>query len=254
LLERRDWLWRYDDDLRRMLNFEPRGHGMMCSVQVMPPSKARSRLLAAIAKARLWLDELLSGKIASIAAIATREGRYAAGRATAAGLIAFDLLELDGKDWRNEIIEARREKLKRLIGPPTHALQFSDEIGGEGKDAWRAACNMGLEGIVSKRRGSVYRSGRNPNWRKTKCTIMDAFAVIGGKPARGSVRSLKIARLVSGGLTPCGWVGSGLTEREGIKIREAIDTERALIAEVEHRGLTPAGELRHPVLRGWRIA
>jgi proline racemase len=37
LLERRDCLWRYDDDLRRMLNFEPRGHGMMCSVLVMPP-------------------------------------------------------------------------------------------------------------------------------------------------------------------------------------------------------------------------
>lgn len=37
LLERRDWLWRYDDDLRRMLNFEPRGHGMMCSVLGMPP-------------------------------------------------------------------------------------------------------------------------------------------------------------------------------------------------------------------------
>ncbi len=37
LLERRDWLWRHDDDLRRMLNFEPRGHGMMCSVLVMPP-------------------------------------------------------------------------------------------------------------------------------------------------------------------------------------------------------------------------
>ena len=175
----------------------------------------------------------------------------AAGRAPAAGLIAFDLLELDGKDWRDEIIEARRERLKSLIGPPTQALQFSDEICGEGKDAWRAACNMGLEGIVSKRRGSVYRSGRTPNWRKTKCTIMDVFAVIGAKPARGSVRSLKIARLESGVLTPCGWVGSGLTEREGIK---AIDTERALIAQVEHRGLTRAGELRHPVLRGWRIA
>jgi proline racemase len=37
LLERRDWLWRNDDDLRRILNFEPRGHGMMCSVLVMPP-------------------------------------------------------------------------------------------------------------------------------------------------------------------------------------------------------------------------
>ena len=37
LLERREALWRHDDGLRRMLNFEPRGHGMMCSVLLMPP-------------------------------------------------------------------------------------------------------------------------------------------------------------------------------------------------------------------------
>ena len=37
LLERREWLWRNDDDLRRLLNFEPRGHNMMCSVLLMPP-------------------------------------------------------------------------------------------------------------------------------------------------------------------------------------------------------------------------
>ena len=37
LEEKRAWLWRHDDALRRMLNFEPRGHGMMCSVLLMPP-------------------------------------------------------------------------------------------------------------------------------------------------------------------------------------------------------------------------
>jgi proline racemase len=37
LLEKRRWLWQHDDGLRRMLNFEPRGHGMMCSVLLMPP-------------------------------------------------------------------------------------------------------------------------------------------------------------------------------------------------------------------------
>ena len=37
LLEKRAWLWRHDDGLWRMLNFEPRGHGMMCSVLLMPP-------------------------------------------------------------------------------------------------------------------------------------------------------------------------------------------------------------------------
>ena len=42
LLERRAWLWRHDDGLRRMLNFEPRGHGMMCSVLLMPPIDQRA--------------------------------------------------------------------------------------------------------------------------------------------------------------------------------------------------------------------
>jgi bifunctional non-homologous end joining protein LigD len=67
------------------------------------------------------------------------------------------------------------------------------------------------------------------------------------------VRSLKVARLLGNGiLTPCGSVGSDLTEAEGTKIRAAMDAKRALIAEVAYRGFTPAGELRHPVLRGWR--
>jgi hypothetical protein len=43
LLERRGWLGRYDDDLRRMLNFEPRGHGMMCSVLVNAADRPRDR-------------------------------------------------------------------------------------------------------------------------------------------------------------------------------------------------------------------
>jgi proline racemase len=42
LLERRRWLWRNDDGLRRMLNFEPRGHGMMCSVLLLPPIDPRA--------------------------------------------------------------------------------------------------------------------------------------------------------------------------------------------------------------------
>jgi proline racemase len=37
LQDKRAWLWRHDDGLRRMLNFEPRGHGMMCSVLLLPP-------------------------------------------------------------------------------------------------------------------------------------------------------------------------------------------------------------------------
>jgi len=48
LLEKRDWLWRNDDGLRRMLNFEPRGNGMMCSVLLMPPFSAEADISVVI--------------------------------------------------------------------------------------------------------------------------------------------------------------------------------------------------------------
>ena len=52
-------------------------------------------------------------------------------------------------------------------------------------------------------------------------------------------------------LCPAGWVGSGLTQETGREIRRAIDGKEPVVVDVEHRGLTPAGELRHPVLKGW---
>jgi proline racemase len=48
LLEKRQWLWRHDDGLRRLLNFEPRGNGMMCSVLLMPPLAAEAEFAVII--------------------------------------------------------------------------------------------------------------------------------------------------------------------------------------------------------------
>jgi bifunctional non-homologous end joining protein LigD len=113
----------------------------------------------------------------------------------------------------------------------------------------RAARDKGLEGIVSKRRSSAYRSGRVDSWRKTKCTMTDHFAVIGVDPPRGPVRSIKLARLDDGELAPCGSAGSGLSEADGRELRSARDAGRSILVEIEYRDFTPAGELRHPVLR-----
>jgi bifunctional non-homologous end joining protein LigD len=67
-------------------------------------------------------------------------------------------------------------------------LQFSEGIEGDGPQVWRHACNMGLEGIISKRRGSPYISGKSPVWRKTKCTLTDHFAVMGADRHGRSLR------------------------------------------------------------------
>jgi bifunctional non-homologous end joining protein LigD len=176
----------------------------------------------------------------------------ARGSAPEAVLMAFDILHVDGEDLRGSALEDRRATLASLLSKPPLWVQFSVEIGGDGPLVLRGACEMGLEGIVSKRRSSPYRSGKFDSWRKAKCTTTEHFAVIGAAPARGEVRSLRLARLdESGELVPCGWAGSGLSVSDGRELRAALDAGRPVIAEIEHRGSTPAGELRHPVVRGW---
>ena len=75
-------------------------------------------------------------------------------------LFAFDMLFLDGRDLRNWALEQRRAKLRWLIKPdPRSPLQFSDHYEGEGAALFMKACALWLEGIVSKRALSPYRSG-----------------------------------------------------------------------------------------------
>jgi ATP-dependent DNA ligase len=84
-----------------------------------------------------------------------------------ASLVAFDLLRLDGDDMRERPIEARREALARLVAG-AQGIVFSDALPAEGAVVFAKACEMGLEGIVSKRAGSRYHSGRSRTWLKCK--------------------------------------------------------------------------------------
>jgi len=81
---------------------------------------------------------------------------------------AFDLLELDGKDLRREPIEKRKELLAELLSGSRHSLVFNECFQEEGEIVFHEACKLGCEGIVSKRLGSPYRSGREPHWVKVK--------------------------------------------------------------------------------------
>ena len=83
-------------------------------------------------------------------------------------LFAFDLLELDGRDLRREPIETRKTLLAKLLDHANPALQLSEDMAEAGDVAFRYACELGLDGIVSKRLGSSYRSGRSRDWITTK--------------------------------------------------------------------------------------
>ena len=84
-------------------------------------------------------------------------------------LLAFDVLAMDGDDLRDLPLSMRKANLARLLARRPDGIFLSDFEQGEiGPDLFRAACNMGLEGLVSKRRDRPYRAGRSPYWVKVK--------------------------------------------------------------------------------------
>jgi bifunctional non-homologous end joining protein LigD len=87
---------------------------------------------------------------------------------SSAFLYAFDLIELNGDDLRRDPLEVRKAALANVVAKAGHGIWFNDHIEEDGETVFRHACKLGLEGIVSKRKGSPYRSGRSPDWLKMK--------------------------------------------------------------------------------------
>lgn len=91
----------------------------------------------------------------------------------------FDLLALEGEDLRYHRLIDRKERLKMLLEDPTRNILYSSHTGGNEKDIFRAACNAKMEGIIGKKKDSVYSGTRNGDWIKLKCETRQEF-VIGG--------------------------------------------------------------------------
>jgi ATP-dependent DNA ligase len=98
-------------------------------------------------------------------------------------LYAFDILALDGDDLRSLPLSKRKAKLAKLLARrPDGIFVAPFEQGEIGPDLFRAVCNMGLEGLVSKHRERPYQGGRSKHWIKIKnrthpamSRVMDSF-------------------------------------------------------------------------------
>jgi bifunctional non-homologous end joining protein LigD len=81
----------------------------------------------------------------------------------------FDLIELNGEDLRRDPLAVRKATLASLLRRAAPGLRFNEHLDSEdGPLVFAHACKLGLEGIVSKRKDSRYRSGRSPDWIKSK--------------------------------------------------------------------------------------
>lgn len=143
---------------------------------------------------------------------------------------AFDLLGINGRDLRAVPLVDRRECLADLIGDhdPTGLIQYSAHIVGDGAAMFEAADAMGLEGIVSKKLHSRYRSGRSTAWLKVKCFAEAEFVVIGTEQGAGPTTAL-LARETDAGLEYAG--GAMLTVPNAERDRFWSEAERLKVGK-----------------------
>lgn len=191
----------------------------------------------------------------------------------------FDLLELDGKDLRGLPLKARKERLKTLLSGKRVSdwLIYSDHFVGDGAAVYQGACEARLEGIISKRAESKYRSGRFKDWLKIKCHHGEEFVIGGYSKSDVKTRpfsSLLLGTFEDGKLIYAGKVGTGfdsatmailssrfkplhraatpfvdvpVSERKG-----AVWLEPKLVCAVNYAERTRDGRLRHPSFQGLR--
>lgn len=126
--------------------------------------------------------------------------------------MTFDLLHLNRTDLRPLSLTERRKALQELVGchDPSCCIQYSEHVSTSGAELFSAAERIGLEGIVSKKANSAYRSGRTKAWLKIKCFADAEFVVVGTERSTKGTTAL-LARETEQGLEYAG--GAMLTLR-----------------------------------------
>ena len=195
---------------------------------------------------------------------------------------AFDLLYLDGYDWRRMPLEARKSKLASIV-KTGDALRYSDHYPEQGKALFEIAREKKLEGILAKKRNSCYEERRSREWLKIKIRHQTE-CVVGGftepEGSRAHFGSLVLGLYdKQGRLIHVGQVGSGFDQKllsEIWKVLQKIETRKnpfygevealrkvrwvkpELVAEVEYAEWTEGAntgsgpKLRAPVFLGLR--
>ena len=181
----------------------------------------------------------------------------------------FDILWLDGRNVTTLPLEERRDLLAHLpFKEPVHHVALLDE-----PSPWERAQREGWEGVIAKRRGSIYEHRRSKEWLKMKCELSERFLVGGFTDPQGKrvgLGALLVGYQKDGDLVFAGRIGTGFDTKLLLDLREQLDkleipkppftkaiglprvrahwVEPKIVVQVGFIEWTTHGKLRHPRL------
>ena len=145
--------------------------------------------------------------------------------------LVFDVLRIDGTPTTRLALEERKALLKKIVGRrKTGRIRYVDHVEGHGDVLLDHAAQLGLEGIVSKRRDLPYYAGRHDSWRKIKCLRTETF-VIGGfhdlkSKSQEGIGALLVGQYDGGRLVFSGRVGTGFSHALAIDLRCRLEATK----------------------------
>jgi ATP-dependent DNA ligase len=135
----------------------------------------------------------------------------------------FDILYLEVFDLRGCSLLDRKKVLKAFLEKVDSPIHYSEHFEAEGPEVYRSACEMELEGIVSKRVDGKYQSGRTDTWIKTTCRHRDTFAVVGIAQKAGKFDGIYLGKREGRKLVYAGKLERGFTDEDKRRILELHD-------------------------------
>ena len=148
--------------------------------------------------------------------------------------VIFDLLHLNGHNLRNLPLEQRKHILEKILarvsdGDHAGILRYSEHLSTRGGEIFEKACQLGAEGIVSKKASAAYVSGRSGSWLKIKCVRQQEFVIGGFTPPSKTgvgIGALLLGYYRDGELVYAGRTGTGFTQKGRQQIRKRLEEIR----------------------------
>lgn len=244
-----DWLHEWKWDGYRLIAATRGGERARLWSRNGLPWEARVPELAD-ALARLDVTAVLDGELIAVNAngysdFNALQAALKSGQTSQLRLATFDLMRLGEVDLAGVELHARKTVLRELLKGADPRLFYSDHVLGHGDEVFETARKSGMEGIISKRANSKYRSGRGDAWLKVKAQETREFVVVGYTQPKGSrkgIGAFLLAQVKGSELVYAGRVGSGLTDamlQELPKRLQALETGKPTVPLPPHTPLPP---------------